>query len=1817
MQATHPCAVNSLPFEFRNQGDFVLNDRLYLDGIGAINLTVGGNLLGSAASNLQLSNSKHVVDLYGASNFVNSFTSNTQSSVNYVNGNQEVFPATYGNIGFQNGGVKTISGATTVNSLIGLGGSIVQLNAPLLLVEDAKIIGNGFGLTNYIDVQSGAYIDLTSNGTLPTIFTNQYLPIGANGAFSPITILGLTASSYNTLRIQPLVTITSLNNYANQYYQLSSFSNIGVTGFQALFSFDQVNSITGTPSRVNVSTNPSIAPLLGGFVNTVTGIFGITSPTNTVIDGAWFVGNYNIGSITGISIPGNAFCPGSSFNLTFSGNAPFNPGNAITFELSDAAGSFATPTLIASQTYSLAGGFFYVTIPNVVSQGNNYQIRGISSFSPSTYVYPITVTVTGAPSVSSITPPATFAGSQITLTGSGLLSVIQVFLTGSNAITPSIIDDSRISFTIPNGATTGPVTLLGTCAQVITSQNLGICTTPQPAFNYGNNGNLCQYAGTITPTGTFSGGSFSVPSGPGLSINNSTGIIDPSASLVGNYTLLYTIPSNANCPVLTATNNITIGGVPSLAIANFPNTICGSSNAILSVTGATNFSWLPATGLSATTGNSVVASPSSTTLYTVTGTTAGCSATLIRDVTVLPALNQGLGVSMINPFICNRAIDFALISISGAELGVNYFVTGATSSVTGDGIGAVLTVPAAIVNFSPFPFTVSAQKQACGPVSPLTITTSVIKNSLPSNTYAISLNTASVVCPNPSAISSIGVLSTDNNVIYQAFVNGSYTGTTVLGTGSNISLSFTNNVLVNGPNVISVVSGIAGCPIVTLTSTVSITQRDVPTITGVNPTSLIPGSPITINGIEMNGSTILSFAGSSFNVTPSVPSNNNIYATATLPISLPPATYSILVNNNCGFGPLFSSINVLNRTIQTSTTIGNDLCVSNPLNVSFNTIGFFNPGNQFNAIIFDANNTALGYTIGSISSTATTGTISCIIPSTLSGNNWRIRVESTQPTSLWADNGYPITVTGIPTLVPVSPQTICSGFSTNIALASNPPGANINYFVNNINPPAAIVGGSLGSGNLINQTLTGAGTLSYQVSLSLPNGCTDNNAGSVIVNVNDAPIAVAQGTSPHQVCTGDKLTINLTSQIPGTIFNYTVVSSTGITGQVGGSSTSSIINTLSGQGTVMYQVIPVGNGCTGSILNVPAVVTAQPLTTPGVSTLTPLICSGTDLVVNIDNTQNGINYSILLQGAAKASQTGNGGRIVFTIPASNFGNGNYIVSARAAAACGIVRLRDSLAIAVNSSPSQSNQVSPSSLTVCQGAPATISVLGSQMNTIYAAYIGTTQVGTSIPGTGNDISFDLQSQVFALGASTVSFKAISIGCSSGVQLNNNSQVTVVATPTVNPVFTNTLVCSDQGTNIPIQVTNNANIRWTASLTNGAVTGFATGTGLNINQILSGAGTVQYLITPSVSLCDGTTASLEVTVVGVPLSSISVKSDSVCSNTDGKITIIAPEKNVTYNLLSGNNVIDSHISTGANYTYTVASANLNPGVNTYVLQINKASCPIINANSVPSISVLAPPTKPVITSGKTQTSNCDKTFWTMTAPGPYFSYQWRFNDAKIVGANSRTFSPLANGKYSVDVFTTANCYSSSSAVDVKLGTSLTKPVIKAYGTPNDTLLESSAANGYQWYVNKKAIVGANAITYKPLYNANYQIKINPKEICFEWSDNYEVNNSTFDPLTRFEFEETDSTIDLSKPIRSIKIYPNPAKQSFNISLQSLTKNEIVLLNIYNSIGINVQTKTLSGNSSAYLIQIDRNDLPSGIYKVVLNIGKEKIIKSISFE
>jgi gliding motility-associated-like protein len=190
------------------------------------------------------------------------------------------------------------------------------------------------------------------------------------------------------------------------------------------------------------------------------------------------------------------------------------------------------------------------------------------------------------------------------------------------------------------------------------SAGAGGISPPGGGGGNGGDGSNAEWSGTGDPGGTPGGGA-------GGSADASSGL----AGSRGQIVLTYEISTP------TAIVNSAV--------------ICSGETATLTASGANTYNWSPGTGLSATTGASVIASPTVTATYTVTGTKTGCTVT-------------ATGTSLVTYTICCVPGTITLTSATGSDAQVaclNSPITTITYSVGGGATNATIsgTLPTGVI----------------------------------------------------------------------------------------------------------------------------------------------------------------------------------------------------------------------------------------------------------------------------------------------------------------------------------------------------------------------------------------------------------------------------------------------------------------------------------------------------------------------------------------------------------------------------------------------------------------------------------------------------------------------------------------------------------------------------------------------------------------------------------------------------------------------------------------------------------------------------------------------------------------------------------------------------------------------------------------------------------------------------------------------------------------------------------------------------------------------------------------------------------------
>lgn len=445
---------------------------------------------------------------------------------------------------------------------------------------------------------------------------------------------------------------------------------------------------------LNSGTNPN--PLINvGLTGTTGGVFSISLSTGLSINGS-----------TGQLSPSGA--TSGTYTITYTiaaagGCQVFSTTTNVSVSAAPTA-SINYPTAICTSdpitapviTGSTGGNFSSTTglVINIITGSIN---PGAST--PGTYVvnYNISPTppcpgfttttnviITQAPSATISYPVSNLCN--VANTGTTPNPPVSVNLSGTTGGTYSVLPATGLTINSttgqisPSGANSGLYVITytipgaGGCLNFSTTTNITIIDAPTATINYPGSpfcGGL-SVPQPVTLTG-ISNGIFS--SNTGLSINQSTGAINPSLSIPGNFIVTYTIAASPPCPGFTTTSSVTINESPTVTFTDTLRTICSGDTLVylpVSSVPGTVYNWtvvgsLPS-GVSGNLAGTTLSTDTSISMtYTNTGTT---SQTISFEVIpVNPTSNPCNGISIyltaiINPIptapIVTDTVDYCL-----------------------------------------------------------------------------------------------------------------------------------------------------------------------------------------------------------------------------------------------------------------------------------------------------------------------------------------------------------------------------------------------------------------------------------------------------------------------------------------------------------------------------------------------------------------------------------------------------------------------------------------------------------------------------------------------------------------------------------------------------------------------------------------------------------------------------------------------------------------------------------------------------------------------------------------------------------------------------------------------------------------------------------------------------------------------------------------------------------------------------------------------------------------------------------------------------
>ena len=281
-----------------------------------------------------------------------------------------------------------------------------------------------------------------------------------------------------------------------------------------------------------------------------------------------------------------------------------------------------------------------------------------------------------------------------------------------------------------------------------------------------------------TPTGNFVAFRFTPTGAPlytvnwtgpnGFTANTATATACPLVN--STYTVTLNVTSCTGM-TLTLQDTVRVTVTPGATLAVNSPTICSGGSVALNVSGGTTYSWTPATGLSATTGATVNANPTVTTVYTVYDNSGGpgCVPIATSTVTVLPAVvvtvNSPPGICSGNNTTLNAggATNYTWSPGTGLSSTSNPTVTASPTvtsiyTVTGTSAGCPPSSATTVVNVTQS-YTISVPSATICPSSSATLTASGDGSGVYNWNPGTNLNTTlgPVVVANPASLTTYTV----------------------------------------------------------------------------------------------------------------------------------------------------------------------------------------------------------------------------------------------------------------------------------------------------------------------------------------------------------------------------------------------------------------------------------------------------------------------------------------------------------------------------------------------------------------------------------------------------------------------------------------------------------------------------------------------------------------------------------------------------------------------------------------------------------------------------------------------------------------------------------------------------------------------------------------------------------------------------------------------------------------------------------------------------------------------------------------------------
>jgi hypothetical protein len=633
---------------------------------------------------------------------------------------------------------------------------------------------------------------------------------GGNGTITPGTTQNLITVNW-----------TSLGTARLQVVETNSFGCVG----------DPTTIIvTINPKPILVITNPApvcspntvditVAAVTAGSTTGITLTYWTnatattpyTTPTAATA-GTYYIKATNAGGCTDIKPVTVTVNPIPSLVIT--NPAPVCAPNTV--DLTAASVTAGSATGLTYTYWTNAAATIVYATPTAATTGT-YYIKATNA-GGCTDIKPVTVTINPllAPTINCGTSTVNSVSFTWAAVGTATGYNVSYTINGGAAVNPGSIGNV-LTYTV-NGLNAGDAVAItvtptgtGCFASALQTCNATACTPPTAAISYASpfcTSTSAAQSVTLTGTGSYTGGTYS--STTGLTITTTTGAITPSTSTAGTYTVTYSIAASNGCPAVTATTSVTIATVITPTFNNVAAICSGGTLTALPTTSTNNITgtWSPALNNTATT------------TYTFTPNAGQCATTTTLTITVNPIIAPTIncGASTANSVSFNWA---AVGTASGYN--VSYTINGGAAVNPGP-IGNVLTYNVTGLSAGDV-VVITVTPTGTGCFAPASQTCNATACTPPTATISY----ASPFCSTTAGTQSVTLTGTGS------YTGGTYSSTTGLTINATTGAITPSTSTVGTYTVTYTIAASNGCPAVTATTSVTITNQITPTFNAVAP----------------------------------------------------------------------------------------------------------------------------------------------------------------------------------------------------------------------------------------------------------------------------------------------------------------------------------------------------------------------------------------------------------------------------------------------------------------------------------------------------------------------------------------------------------------------------------------------------------------------------------------------------------------------------------------------------------------------------------------------------------------------------------------------------------------------------------------------------------------------------------------------------------------------------------------------------------------------------------------------------------------------